>query len=73
MDKLQQAIQEELANRLKSGKIKSSKDLSDLFTEMYGMGIQEMLKAEMDEHLGYEKHAPESVQYSNSRNGHSRK
>jgi len=37
------------------------------------MGIQEMLKAEMDEHLGYEKHAPESVQYSNSRNGHSYK
>lgn len=73
MDKLQQAIQEELANRLKSGKIKSSKDLSDLFTEMYRLGIQEMLKAEMDEHLGYEKHAPESVQYSNSRNGHSRK
>lgn len=73
MDKLQQAIQEELANRLKSGKIKSSKDLSDLFTEMYRMGIQEMLKAEMDEHLGYEKNAPESVQYSNSRNGHSRK
>lgn len=36
MDKLQQAIQEELANRLKSGKIKSSKDLSDLFTETYG-------------------------------------
>lgn len=73
MDKLQQAIQEELANRLKNGKIKSSKDLSDLFTEMYRMGIQEMLKAEMDEHLGYEKNAPESVQYSNSRNGHSRK
>jgi len=73
MDKLQQAIQEELANRLKCGKIKSSKDLSDLFTEMYRMGIQEMLKAEMDEHLGYEKNAPESVQYSNSRNGHSRK
>lgn len=48
MDKLQQAIQEELANRLKNGKIKSSKDISDLFTEMYRMGIQEMLKAEMD-------------------------
>ena len=73
MDKLQQAIQDELANRLKNGQIKSSKDLSDLFTEMYRLGIQEMLKAEMDEHLGYEKHAPESVQHSNSRNGHSRK
>ena len=27
----------------------------------------------MDEHLGYEKHAPESVQFDNSRNGKSRK
>ncbi|UPK72453.1 IS256 family transposase [Chitinophaga filiformis] len=73
MDKLQQAIQEELANRLKSGKIKSSKDLSDLFHEMYRLGIQEMLKAEMDEHLGYEKHAPEGVEHPNSRNGYSKK
>lgn len=73
MDKLQQAIQEELANRLKSGKIKSSKDLSDLFHEMYRLGIQEMLKAEMDEHLGYEKHAPEGVEHTNSRNGYGKK
>jgi len=73
MDKLQQAIQEELANRLHNGKIKSSKDLSDLFHEMYRLGIQEMLKAEMDEHLGYEKHAPEGVEHTNSRNGYSKK
>lgn len=73
MDKLQQAIQEELANRLKSGKIKSSKDLSDLFHEMYRLGIQEMLKAELDEHLGYEKHAPEGVEHTNSRNGYGNK
>ncbi|TWI86353.1 hypothetical protein LX66_3609 [Chitinophaga japonensis] len=39
MDKLQQAIQEELANRLKSGRIKSGKDLSNLFTEMYRMEV----------------------------------
>lgn len=73
MDKLQQAIQEELANRLKNGKIKSSKDLSDLFHEMYRLGIQEMLKAEMDEHLGYEKHAPDGVEHPNSRNGYGKK
>jgi len=28
-----------------------------------------MLKAEMDNHLGYEKHAPEASEFSNSRNG----
>lgn len=47
MDKLQLAIQEELTNRFKNGKIKFSKDLFDLFHEMYLLGIQEMLKAEM--------------------------
>jgi putative transposase len=69
MDKLKQALQEELANRLKAGKIKSTGDLSDIFQELFREGVQEMLKAEMDEHLGYEKHAPESVTFSNSRNG----
>ncbi|MFN2457928.1 MAG: IS256 family transposase [Chitinophagaceae bacterium] len=69
MDKLQNAIKQELAERLKAGKIKSTSDLGDIFTEMYRTAIQEMLKAEMDEHLGYEKHAPESNQFSNSRNG----
>jgi transposase-like protein len=69
MDKLQQALKEELANRLKAGKIKSTSDLSDIMTTMFREAVQEMLKAEMDEHLGYEKHAPESVEFSNSRNG----
>lgn len=69
MDKLQRAIQDELASRLKAGKIKSSSDLSDIFSEMFREGIQVMLQAEMDEHLGYEKHAPESIEYANSRNG----
>jgi len=69
MDKLQQAIKDELAARLKAGQIKSTSDLGDIFNAMYREAIQEMLKAEMDEHLGYEKHAPESSQFSNSRNG----
>ena len=69
MDKLQQALKEELASRLKSGKIKSTSDLSDVMTTMFREAVQEMLKAEMDEHLGYEKHAPESAEFPNSRNG----
>lgn len=73
MEKLQQAIQDELASRLKGGKIKSSTDLSDFFSEMFREGIQVMLQAEMDEHLGYAKHASESVEYPNSRNGKTNK
>lgn len=40
---------------------------------MYRLGIQEMLKAEMEELLGYEKPAPEGVEHPNSRNGYSKK
>ena len=58
MEKLQQALKEELANRLKAGKIKSTSDLSEIMTTMFREAVQEMLKAEMDDHLGYEKHAP---------------
>ena len=32
-----------------------------------------MLKAEMDEHLGYEKHSPEGINSGNSRNGMNKK
>lgn len=32
-----------------------------------------MLKAEMDEHLGYEKHSPEGINSGNSRNGTNKK
>ncbi|OMP77555.1 hypothetical protein [[Flexibacter] sp. ATCC 35208] len=63
MDKLQQTIQEEPAYRLKNGKINSSKEFSDLFHEMYRLHIQKILKAKIDEHLGYEKHAPEGVEH----------
>lgn len=37
------------------------------------MGMQEVLKAEMDKQLDYEKHAPEGVEYPNSRNGYCKK
>lgn len=43
--------------------------LQDVFWE----AIQEMLKAEMDNHLGYEKHANEALQFSNSCNGRTTK
>jgi putative transposase len=69
MDKLQQALKEEFSNRVKAGKIKSTAGLSDLLTTMFREAVQQMLQAEMDEHLGYEKHSPHSIEFSNSRNG----
>jgi len=48
---------------------KTTTGISNLLTEVFREAVQEMLKAEMDNHLGYEKHAPEAAQFSNSRNG----
>lgn len=52
-------------------KIKSQSELDDFFHGLYKQAIEGMLKAEMDEHLGYEKH--QSKPGDNSRNGFSNK
>lgn len=38
--------------------IKSEKDLGTLTQQLIKLTIETALNAEMDEHLGYEKHAP---------------
>jgi putative transposase len=39
------------------------------FEDLYKQGIQHFLQAELDEHLGYEKHKVEGYNSGNSRNG----
>jgi putative transposase len=53
--------------------IKSEKDLSELSRALLKLTVETALNKEMDEHLGYEKHAQEGRNKGNSRNGHSRK
>jgi putative transposase len=48
---------------------KSKEDFQSFFSELYKQGVEEMLKAEMDEHLGYEKHSKDGHNSGNSRNG----
>lgn len=48
---------------------KTTSGISNFLQEVFREAVQEMLKAEMDNHLGYEKHAPEASEYTNSRNG----
>lgn len=48
---------------------KDRKDFDDFFSELFKEGINQMLKAEMTDHLGYEKHAREGDNSGNSRNG----
>ena len=66
-DKFKQLVREQFKGA------KGTKELTGLFQERFKEAVQELLKAEMDEHVGYEKHAAESSQFSNSRNGKSKK
>lgn len=48
---------------------KSKEDFQSFFTDLYKQGVEEMLKGELDEYLGYEKHSKEGHNSGNSRNG----
>ena len=67
-EKEMQALAEQLAKN-----IKTEKDLSDFSKQLKEMTVEAALGAEMEEHLGYAKHAPEGHNTGNSRNGHSPK
>lgn len=53
--------------------IKSEKELGILTQQLVKLTVETALNAELDEHLGYEKHAPEGRGSGNSRNGYSGK
>lgn len=48
---------------------KSKKDFHSFFNDLFKQGVEEMLQAELDEHLGYQKHSKEGNNSGNSRNG----
>jgi transposase-like protein len=51
----------------------SMQDIQDLLKNLFKGTIEEMLEAEMDEHLGYDKHSPLGDLTGNSRNGYNKK
>jgi putative transposase len=53
--------------------IKSEKDLGTLTQQLVKLTVETALNAELDEHLGYEKHSPTGRGSGNSRNGTSKK
>ena len=59
-------------NRLTKN-LKSEKDLGDLTQQLVKMTVEAALGAELEEHLGYSKHAPAGRGTGNSRNGSSSK
>src|SRR5664279_2277680 len=48
---------------------KSKESFQDYFNSLFKQGIEEMLKCELDAHLGYSKHSKEGYNTGNSRNG----
>lgn len=52
---------------------KSMDDIHNMLKDLFKDTIQKVLEAEMDNHLGYEKHAPAGDHSGNSRNGYSPK
>ena len=48
---------------------KSKESFQNYFNSLFKQGIEEMLQFELDEHLGYSKHAKEGYKTGNSRNG----
>jgi putative transposase len=66
--KEEQALIEAIGKECKTPAEASAK-LKELFSGM----LESMLEAEMDDHLGYEKHSAQGDGSGNSRNGHGRK
>lgn len=48
---------------------KDKETFQDFFNSFFKQGIEEMLKGELEEHLGYSKHAVDGYNSGNSRNG----
>ena len=65
-------IDPNLVNELAKS-IKSEKDLAALSKHLLKLTVERAMNVEMDEHLGYEKHAPQGKNSGNSRNGYSQK
>lgn len=57
----------------KRKELKSRKDLSSLFSSLYGQVVQALLEGEMEDFIGYEKGTHEDKKTQNRRNGYSSK
>ncbi len=75
-NKKQSPVEPDLLSQLPKDffkQFKSVKEIEDFFSQLFKQGVQSLLEAEMDEHLGYEKHSPEGINSGNSRNGKANK
>jgi putative transposase len=62
-----------IRNLVSEYNITTAKDLQEALKDLLGDTIQDMMEAELDEHLGYEKYESTKEEKSNYRNGHTSK
>jgi putative transposase len=65
--------QDMLRKLVKENNLRTTEDAHQAVKELMSGIMQNILEAELDEHLGYAKHDTKSKTTSNSRNGHSKK
>ena len=64
---------EQMRSLIQEENLKTPEDVHRLLKDMFGGVLQEMLEAEMDQNLGYEKNGIRTPEQDNRRNGHSKK
>ncbi len=64
---------EQIRGLIKERNMKTTDDISAMLKDLFGDTLQEMLEAELDTTLGYEKNEPSKKNGTNRRNGHSKK
>jgi putative transposase len=67
-----QSVQMQLAKEL-AKECRTVEDIHNKLKELFKDSLQEILEAEMADHLGYDKHNPDGNNTGNSRNGYSKK
>lgn len=67
-----EAREKELVELL-SGRCKNLGDVQAMLKTLFSGTIEQMLEAEMEEHLGYERHSAAGNNSGNSRNGYGKK
>lgn len=64
---------EQLRTFIKENKLVTAQDAQNALKELFAETLQEMLEAELDTHLGYEKHEVKAKMTPNSRNDKGKK
>lgn len=71
---MEQLFSEELVKQfIKDNKIQTADDIQSALKKLFGQTLGAMLEAEMDNHLGYQKHDDQNKKTVNRRNGHGKK